>query len=332
MRFFNVDLEEWGKRLERLLQKPNVLHQYNGVRYYQDKIKNECGEALEYFIKLMEKLCLDSGTKVVSFPFSEWYSSLNNPESYLWRCVALQCNRKGADFCERLYKRDWGKYLKEVEMMELDKQQAEQDGGEWKPQRGEWKVLYWYNEVSNKYEYKLLKEVCAYIEENNKFLILTPIESKLLGGMLFLYVALENELERIREEADIDGVKLPQAPIKGIKVHTGEGKQQDGELILPDELNNDTAKNYFEEAIKYKLMDKNYKWLSTKALLAQFAFEMSMKLELNKAMGADGQRYASWKPFEQLFGYTKLRDAYNDCHKTGALPKGIDNINKIFDL
>ena len=101
---------------------------------------------------------------------------------------------------------------------------------------------------------------------------------------------------------------------------------------LPQELDSDTAKEYFARAIEAGLMTKQYKWLKSQSLLACFAREMSLKLCLNKAQNSDGTFRISWRPFEVLFGCPKysLRTSYNDIVKTGDNPKEIEKVDKIF--
>lgn len=97
--------------------------------------------------------------------------------------------------------------------------------------------------------------------------------------------------------------------------------------ILPKELQTDQAQKYFASAIKEGLMSSNYEWLSGLQMLACFAREMSLKLNMGK-----GNRI-SWKPFEMLFGIKegKLRLNMNDIQNKGQSPKDIDKIERIFE-
>ena len=99
------------------------------------------------------------------------------------------------------------------------------------------------------------------------------------------------------------------------------------ETKLPEELNTDEAKKYFQRAIDLGLMDDNYKWLGGLQTCAYFASKMSDKLKLGK-----GERI-NWKPFEALFGVPKgkLRLNLNDVIKTGGNPKNIKLIKNIFE-
>ena len=102
---------------------------------------------------------------------------------------------------------------------------------------------------------------------------------------------------------------------------------------LPDQLNTDEAKQYFEKAIGLGLMDNCYRWKKGLQMLSCFAREMSLKLNLNKSTNSDGTKRISWKPFEILFGIEKgkLRSNYNDIQKTGQSPYESDLIDKIFE-
>jgi len=103
--------------------------------------------------------------------------------------------------------------------------------------------------------------------------------------------------------------------------------------FVPDVLATDEAKRYFEKAIDLGLMDADYKWLKGLQMLACFAREMSMKLQLGKGVKGDGQPRISWQPFETLFNLEKytLRSNYNDIQKTGQSPIEIGLIDKVFE-
>ena len=112
---------------------------------------------------------------------------------------------------------------------------------------------------------------------------------------------------------------------------TREGKeQQKGQKEpqpIPKELDTDEAKEYFKKAVELGLMTDEFKWLKGLQMLACFAREMSLKMNLGK-----GERI-SWKPFESLFCVSdgKLRLNYNDIQKTGQEPKEAYLIDKIFE-
>lgn len=91
-------------------------------------------------------------------------------------------------------------------------------------------------------------------------------------------------------------------------------------------LTTDEAKAYFNKAIEFGLMDKDYNWLKGLQMLSCFAWEMSKALKMGK-----GDRTA-WRPFEILFGVEKgkLRLNYNDIQKTGQNPSESYSIDQIF--
>lgn len=103
--------------------------------------------------------------------------------------------------------------------------------------------------------------------------------------------------------------------------------------LVPDVLATDEAKRYFEKAIDLGLMDTDFNWLKGLQMLACFAREMSMKLQLGKGVNGDGQPRISWQPFETLFNLEryKLRSNYNDIQKTGQSPIEIGLIDKVFE-
>lgn len=103
--------------------------------------------------------------------------------------------------------------------------------------------------------------------------------------------------------------------------------------LVPDVLATDEAKRYFEKAIDLGLMDTDFNWLKGLQMLACFAREMSLKLQLGKGVNGDGQPRISWQPFETLFNLEryKLRSNYNDIQKTGQSPIEIGLIDKVFE-
>lgn len=102
---------------------------------------------------------------------------------------------------------------------------------------------------------------------------------------------------------------------------------------IPPEIDTKEAKRYFDKAIELGLMDRNYKWLKGKEMLACFAYSMSIKLKLGKGENSDGRPRISWKPFETLFlvDRGKLRSNYNDIQKTGQQPKESNLIDSVFE-
>lgn len=102
---------------------------------------------------------------------------------------------------------------------------------------------------------------------------------------------------------------------------------------LPKELQSDDAKKFFAKAIDLGLMSESYEWKKGLQLLACFAREMSLHLNMGKGYNADGTKRISWKPFEILFDIkrNKLRSNYNDIQKTGQNPSDIDLIDKVFE-
>lgn len=96
---------------------------------------------------------------------------------------------------------------------------------------------------------------------------------------------------------------------------------------IAKELTTPEAKAYFKKAIDLGLMTSDFHWLKGWQMLACFAREMSLKLEMGK-----GTRIA-WKPFEILFCIPKhkLRLNYNDIQKTGQSPKEAYLIDKVFE-
>ena len=101
-------------------------------------------------------------------------------------------------------------------------------------------------------------------------------------------------------------------------------------LNLPSELDTERAKTLLQKAIQKGLCDSNYKWLKSKALLAYFADRISECLKLGKGE-YDGKAKTSWKPFETLFRINGLSGAKRDYQKTGTLPDGHKDVDKLFE-
>ena len=105
-----------------------------------------------------------------------------------------------------------------------------------------------------------------------------------------------------------------------------------GGVALPMELDTDTARAVFKEAMARGLMDENYNWRYGLQMLSCFARDMSLHLHLGKGVNADGTERISWRPFETLFKLKPgtLRSNYNDIQKTGQAPNGAYLIDRLF--
>lgn len=110
----------------------------------------------------------------------------------------------------------------------------------------------------------------------------------------------------------------------------GDVELPNEKVDIPEELNNDKAKSILSKAINAGLCNNNYKWLKSKALLAYFADLASEYLGLGKGE-YNGKTKTSWKPFEDLFGIKSLAVAKQDFQKTGNLPYGNTEVEKLFE-
>ena len=134
------------------------------------------------------------------------------------------------------------------------------------------------------------------------------------------------------EGITLDGCKISDSDLAAIVEAFGRWvkskDQQHAPTVqrLPDELKTETAQAYFAKAVELGLMTEGYKWLSGLQVLACFAREMSINLNLGK-----GGRI-SWKPFETLFDIDpgKLRLNYNDIQKTGQDPRDAHLVDEVF--
>ena len=164
----------------------------------------------------------------------------------------------------------------------------------------------------------------------------------------FIRVMIEDESNRIEESSKRLFPYLPEEEQR-ILIQVGDGfirylrdrlnelkpnhNQSSSVHQLPDQLDTDKARRYFRKAIDLGLMSEEYEWLKGLQMLACFARDMSLKLNLNKATNSDGTKRISWKPFENLFEVEqgKLRLNYNDIQKTGQNPSEIGLIDKVFE-
>lgn len=106
-------------------------------------------------------------------------------------------------------------------------------------------------------------------------------------------------------------------------------KFDDG-VVLPPELDSERAVKLLEGVIGKGFCDSHYKWLKSKALLAYFAERTSEDLNLGKGV-YDNRSKISWKPFEDLFKIQGLSGARRDYKKTGTLPIGHKDVDKLFE-
>ena len=165
------------------------------------------------------------------------------------------------------------------------------------------------------------------------------------------YLSLKNEvkpiysqtmLERFRKlryfiSDKIQGfsVEIPYELMDYVQI-SGEEQEKppktgnDGSAALPEELNTEEAITLLQKAVKIGLCDDSYKWLKSKALLAYFADKASEYLGLGKGE-YDGRKKVSWKPFETLFVLEKLSLAKQDYQKTGTLPSGYMDVDRLFN-
>ena len=101
---------------------------------------------------------------------------------------------------------------------------------------------------------------------------------------------------------------------------------------LPRELATDKALKIWDRAKQNGLIDDNFKWLKGLQMLACFAREMSLQLDLGKGINKDGSKRINWRIFEMIFELKKgtLRGSLNDIRKIEKLPHEFDILNGIF--
>lgn len=134
---------------------------------------------------------------------------------------------------------------------------------------------------------------------------------------------LENNYKVASEWLEIIGyanISEPDKP-EGIKSMTH---------TLPAELDNEMGRRYLSRAVEAGLMSEQFEWKASKALLACFCREMSVKLDLGKGYSSEGQKRLCWKLFEDLFNQPNLRASLNSLQQTGSDPIDVEKLNSIF--
>lgn len=115
---------------------------------------------------------------------------------------------------------------------------------------------------------------------------------------------------------------------------TGGGQPQPEAPELPQKLDTDKARALIAKTVEAGFITVEagqYKWKGEKVLLAYFAVKASTYLGLKMKCGT----YACWKPFEELFAASNLRNARgNWIDKTGYgsdfQPTGYEDIDTLF--
>ena len=106
------------------------------------------------------------------------------------------------------------------------------------------------------------------------------------------------------------------------------------DLLIDGTFGSDTqkAKNLFKRAVEAglcKVSNGKYQWLGSKALLAYFAEEASLYLELGKGE-YNGNPKTSWKPFEKIFSVKGLSNNRNDNKTKSNEPREYRKVDDLF--
>lgn len=196
-------------------------------------------------------------------------------------------------------------------------------------------LIQWTDTISNEFKKQLalydtgfIETLKMYVESNHNDIKALPAdEHKLLMGVNFHSTehikSLLNVLMAIVEEPT-----TPMAATLPVELSTQKA------ATLPDELNTEKAKALLMKAAKagfITIEGDKYIWKGTKALCAYFAYGASNYLKLKVATNGNKERYTSWKPFEQLFGYSGFSLCKNEWRNKAELkPKGYREIEKLF--
>ena len=117
---------------------------------------------------------------------------------------------------------------------------------------------------------------------------------------------------------------------------TGLNLAKKASTALPKEFESEDFKSIIKKGMEKGLIESSLnglKWNETKGLLAYFAERISQRYKLSKKKDKDGNDTISWKPFEDLFGVEKLKDAKQNRMKiyTQFTPNGYEDIDKLLD-
>lgn len=149
-----------------------------------------------------------------------------------------------------------------------------------------------------------------------------------------------NNVKDMRIYADVEFVRLQNAMCIVCDLIEKQPLQEQTEPNLtPDERAEkiipkwNDAKIYFVKAVEVGLMNSSYQWAKGLQLLACFVRELSLKLDIGKGYGSNGQKRIKWRPFEDFFNIDKgrLRLNFNDIQKTGQEPSEIGLIDNVFE-
>lgn len=209
-----------------------------------------------------------------------------------------------------------------------------------------------FTEKADLFIEELNQNVTAYSNEINKAILfscfgeigfadmLTPTRKKLIDAGLYNEAILLDELikykdfiHRLQDDGilgELDGIEQYKKEITNNSDTRKKEKRYNKQTTIPSVLNTEKAKSLIQKAIQKGFCNNNYKWLKSKALLAYFADRASEYLKLGKGE-YDGRQKTSWKPFESLFGISGLSGAKRDYQKTGTLPDGYKEVDKLFE-
>ena len=170
--------------------------------------------------------------------------------------------------------------------------------------------------------------------------MLTPTREKLIDAGLYNEAILLDELikykdfiHRLQDDGilgELDGIEQYKKETTNNSDTRKKEKRYNKQTTIPSVLNTEKAKSLIQKAIQKGFCNNNYKWLKSKALLAYFADRASEYLKLGKGE-YDGRQKTSWKPFESLFVISGLSGAKRDYQKTGTLPDGYKEVDKLFE-
>lgn len=218
------------------------------------------------------------------------------------------------------------------------------------------------------YAYRLIEPVqvfamdylCPYYEESYSYfrVLYTDEETheeylKFLCYMVRQYVNVldavllmkGDDLLEIQEDMDIHvlpernviclssilgGINTATAYINALPTRQNEPQQEAPEF--PDELNTPEAKKLIGKAVEAGFItveEGRHTWNATKVLLAYFAFKATRYLKLRTIADAT----VSWKPFEDLFQVSHLKQAKADYGKYDEdfKPLGRERLNPLFE-
>ncbi len=296
----HLDVEYLCNQVADYLKRTDLSQRWRGVCLMQQKIYGVMGGVIEQCKDLIREVMLRRFYDFRSY--REDYMSLPGDGSILWKCFDwFDEYWEKFQLYEGLTKEQYNEGVAKVEMYGLKKADINNPLKEYY-RGGSFQIYYEYHDTP---EYRLFRQLCN-LSGSCVYLLDFSI-------WIPLYIALQTEKEKIKDEAAVQGVQL-----------TETATNAPG---LPQEVFTDRAKKYFAKAIGAGLMKQdgnNYTWLHNGRRLIELAYF------LQKIYNPDGTGITPFKQLEQLFGVKNLTQTTSSLNDRKKTPKWRPAIEEIF--